>query len=143
MTYQASKKLIDILINNGFKDITNEIYPDHFKRLKENGYDPQKVKRVLAMDKRNYVKFDYINILPCYHKSCSGPEMKTELTSDEVKSIITFFKLPYQTRSALKRNNLIIPELYKEYYHIKENIERYKDKRSNLIIDTFENVVLN
>lgn len=142
-TYKASEKLIDIFIQNGFIDITNEVYPEHFKRLLENGYDPNRVKRILAIDKKNYARFDYITILPCYKKSCSGAEMKTELTSDEVKSIIAFFKLPQQTRRALKRHNHNILELHRKYYEIKENIEWYKDKRSKMILDAFDNATLN
>lgn len=142
-TYKASEELVQIFKQNGFIDITNEMYPEHFDRISNNGYDPNRVKRVLAINKNNYVKFDYITILPCYKRGCSGEEMKTELTPDELKSIIAFFNLPTQTKSSLKRHRQNILDLHKKYYDIKENPNWYKDKQSKLIIESFEKAKLN
>jgi hypothetical protein len=40
--YYASEELAQILLNNGFVDITDKKSPLHFKQIKENGYDPEK-----------------------------------------------------------------------------------------------------
>lgn len=138
--YKASEKLIDIFKRNGFREVTEEKYPDHYKRLMHSGYDPKTMKRILTIDGKNYVKFDYLSILPIFNGGTDGPEIKDELTIDEIKSIVTFFKLPHQTRKALKRHHQNVLNLHERYSGIKRYPQFYKDKGSRLLAELFESV---
>jgi hypothetical protein len=145
MTYIASQNLIDIFIENGFLDITKVKYPDHYSFAEKNGYNPSNCKRALGLSEKgkNYILFDYISIKPCYHSSCRGLEIKENLETDELKSIIAFFKLPTTTQKYLKSSyGFSIPLLYQLYSDIKENPKRYSTIKYFQIVNAFENVRL-
>ncbi len=61
---KPSNELAEVLIKEGFIETTEEIYPKHFKYIKENGYDPKKSKRRFHFegDETLMVIFDYINV---------------------------------------------------------------------------------
>ena len=138
----ASESLAQVFLLNGYKDVTEERYPEHYKRMLASGYNPQQMKRAFSSSPSTYVLFDYNMIMACYKGSCNGFNMKTELSKDELTSVIAFSKLPVQTRSAIKRNGTAIPELYKDYYAILEHPNFYKDQRSQIIVKAFESVIL-
>ena len=143
MIYIPSQELIDIFLKNGFKDVTAKMYPEHHTLSLNKGYDPRIMKRVLATGTKNYVQFDYTNIIPCYNGGCTSDDQRYELTEDELKSIITFFKLPYQTRAALRRSRTKIPELYKEYYYSKQNPGWHDKRYEKRLLSVFDSVILN
>ena len=138
-TFKASEELAQILIKNGLNEITFSKYPEHHNRILEEGYNPHNSKRIFAVNSDNYVLFDYITIKPFHKKSCNGAEMKVELSENEIKSMIAFFKLPYQTRNAYKRRGNSILNLYSDYIYIKENPE-YKKPNKQIIISAFESI---
>lgn len=139
--YKASEELAQILIKNGFTEVTSERYPDHYKRILENGYDPHKSKRAFAMNAKNFVLFDYVMIKPFHKEGCKGTEMNPEFSEDEIRSIIAFFHLPFQTRNSYKREGSDIPNLHSSYTYLKDNPD-YKKGNRQIIIDAFENVKL-
>jgi len=143
MTYSPSKQLVDIFLKNGFKEDTEIAYPDHFKIIKENGYNSADVKRVFSYGNKYCIILGYSKIVPRYKGNTRGREIHETLTECELKSIIVFGKLPYQTQAAYKRHSQNITDLYKKYYGIKEHSIRNNDKGSNSIIDAFESVKLN
>ena len=120
--YKASEELAEILIKNGFVENTKTKYPDHYNRLLNNGYSPNSVKRSFLYKPNHNLIFDYINIVPYYRKSCNGTEIKIELTENEIKSIITFYKLSSQHKSYFKKTGDDIPNLYTEYESYKSYI---------------------
>lgn len=143
--YTASEELIDILLKNGFTEITKDKRPSHFMKLKEEGYNPDKIKRVFSINghKKNYIEFDYVMIKARYKEGCSGANMKTEITTDELKSIITFYKLPFQTQNKIKRNGGYIYNISHSYDSIKNHADYYKkDKSALFLIDIFEGIIL-
>lgn len=142
MTYLPSTQLFQTFINNGFKDITNTTYPEHFKKLQESEYNPKVMKRALSYGNSCRVQFEYLRIVTKYKDNVRGTELRDTFSENELKSIITFCKLPSQTRSALRRQPIDIPDLYKRYYDIKEHPEWYKDKGSKSIVEVFESVKL-
>ena len=137
--FRASHHLIELLLKHGFKDLTKKDYPEHYTRMVDKDYEPSSIKRLLAINKNNYIIFDYINIKPFYNESCK--RSKTELTHNELKSIIAFFKLPANIKTELHKN-IDITDLHLEYAKIKQNIRIYKNKKSKTLVDTFESIIL-
>jgi hypothetical protein len=140
--YKASEELAQILLKNGFKEITSTKFPDHHKQIIENGYNPYESKRAFEINSKNYVLFEYDMIKALHKEGCAGSDMKTEFSENEVKSIIAFFKLPYQTRNAFKRKGLGILTLHEKYFYITKNPE-YKKRNDQIIVDAFESIILN
>lgn len=136
--YLASEELAEILKLNGFKDITQERYPDHHNSMVKNGYDPGKIKRVFAANKFNYIKFDYISIQIFYKKNLEGD--KDELSIDELKSIIVFFNLPVNIRTELIKRGQKVLSLHQRYDEIKKEPEFYNDQKSKMILKSFESL---
>ena len=142
MTYSPSKQLVEIFINNGFKDDTEKVYPPHFKLLTEKGYTPKNVKRAFSYGTCCKVQFSYSQVVASYKDTSFNSDLHETLTENELKSIITFCKLPPQTKAAYRRKHLGIPDLYKKYNDIKEQPEWHKDKGSKLIVEIFESIKL-
>lgn len=143
MTYMASQDLIDIFTKNGFEDVTKSRYPEHYLHAEKNGYNPSNCKRALAITGRtkSYVLFDYINICPSY-KSVRHSS-STILSADEVKSIITFFKLPTSIQNNLtSKHNTSIASLHELYSKVKENPKLYRSNMYFQIVRLFENINL-
>ncbi len=142
-TYGASQKLVDILLKNGFADNTEKDYPQHFKKMNEKGYDPDKIKRQFARNShKDYIIFDYINIHPMYNGSCHGNESRITLTEPELKSMITFYKLTPQDRNAWRKLYDCIPELHLHYEKVCEQPRIYKTPLDKRVKEIFENIVL-
>ncbi|EHQ41785.1 hypothetical protein [Myroides odoratus] len=142
--YKASEELVNILLKNGLEETTEKNLPVHYKNMVENGYDPNKVKRDFSYNGKRVLIFDYVVIKPKIKGFTSGRDMKTELTIDELKSIIVFSKLPYQTVNGLYRNNHnYVTQLHNLYFYIKEHPDFTKSKnkfRNELITKEFENI---
>lgn len=138
-TFKASEELAQLLIKNGLKEVTFSKYPEHHNKILKDGYNPHNSKRIFEVNSDNYVLFDYITIKPFYKNNCNGAEMKVELSENELKSIIVFYKLPHQTRNAYKRKGRSITNLYTEYIYLKENPE-YKRANKQTIISVFESI---
>lgn len=140
--YYASEDLVQILLNNGLVEVTDVKYPLHYKQIKENGYDPEKTKRAFRINSKDLIIFDYITV-KFVHKGngCSGTNMRKEISENELKSAIAFFKLPFQTRNAIMRSGVAIPTLHNDYRYILEN-PSYNNPRNKHIIKAFEEVVL-
>lgn len=139
--YTASEELAQILKKNGFKEITSTKFPKHQDEIEANGYTSGKSKRAFSINSKDSVEFDYLEIKPRHKGRCDGPEMKTELSENELKSIIAFFNMPFQSRNAYKRNGGYIPNFYTDYLYMKENPDFKKENRQ-IVIDAFENIIL-
>lgn len=140
--YEVSNELCEILLNNGFNDVTEKHYPNHFVRLKKDGYNPYGCKRAFSIDNRNYIIFDYIHIKPYYKRTCHGDEMKYKLTSEELKSIISFYKLPTPTRTSIHNNYRNITELHLYYESICSSPEIHQKKAALKFKETYESIKL-
>ncbi|MCD0477803.1 hypothetical protein LPB90_05015 [Chryseobacterium sp. LC2016-29] len=140
--YYASEELADILLNNGFVEITDVKFPSHSKQIKENGYNPEKAKRAFRINTKDLIIFEYITV-KFVHKGngCGAANMRKELSESELKSGIAFFKLPFQTRNSIMRSGVAIPTLYNEYRYIQET-PSYNNPRNKFIVKAFEEVVL-
>ncbi|OCA69072.1 hypothetical protein BBI01_17830 [Chryseobacterium artocarpi] len=141
-TYQASEQLAQILIKNGFVEVTDTKYPQHFKQINAYGYEPEKSQRAFRINTKDLIIFDHITI-KFVHKGygCNGANMRNELSENELKSAIAFFKLPFQTRNAIMRTGAAIPSLHNEYKYIQEN-PSYNKPRNQYIIKAFSDVTL-
>ncbi|WP_336715254.1 hypothetical protein [Chryseobacterium mucoviscidosis] len=140
--YKASEQLAQILLKNGFTEVTNSTHPSHFEHINKNGYDAEKVKRAFKINAKDLIIFDYITV-KFVHKSsgCSASNMRKEISENELKSAIAFFKLPFQTRNAIMRSGVAIPTLYQEYQYIQKN-PSYENPRNKHIIKAFSEVTL-
>lgn len=140
--YYASEELVQILLNNGFVEITDVKFPLHSKQIKEDGYDSEKAKRAFRINTKDLILFDYITV-KFVHKGNGGSEanMRKEISENELKSALAFFKLPFQTRNAIMRSGVAIPTLHNDYRYIQEN-PSYHNPRNKHLIKAFEEVVL-
>ena len=140
-TFTASEELAQILLKNGFNEVTENKYPTHHSEIIKNGYIESKSKRAFAINSKDYVIFDYDMIKACHKGGCNGLNMKIGMSLNEIKSIIAFFNLPFQTRNGLMRGGQTIPTLWKDYNYIKEN-PTYKHTSNKFIVSAFEKVIL-
>lgn len=141
--YKASEELINVLLKNGFTEVTKEKHPLHFDKLITDGYDPLKMKRLFSINghKRNFIQFDYTMIQARFREGVNSGNMKTEISTNELKSLITFYKLHFQTQNKMKRNGLSIFTLISDYNSIKKHPDFYKkDKSALLLVDIFEKI---
>lgn len=140
--YYASEELAQILLNNGFVEITNTKYPLHSEQIRENGYDPEKAKRAFRINTKDLIIFEYFTV-KFVHKGdgCSVANTRKEISENELKSEIAFFKLPFQTRNAIMRSGVAIPTLHNNYRYIQEN-PTYNNLRNKHIIKAFQEVTL-
>lgn len=142
--FKTSEELISILLKNGLEETTKDNLPLHYSNLIKDGYDPHKVKREFSYNGKPVLLFDYVCINSKIKNIRNGYRSEAELSIDEVKSIIVFSKLPYQTVNGLYRSGQTeITTLYKTYYYIKEHPEFTKSKnkfRNDLIVKEFESV---
>ncbi len=141
--YTASQETIDILLKNGYIEITKEIHPEHFKRLQKEGYDCRNMKRVFSANrdygyKQDYIEFDYDMIKPVRRRGVSGNEMKKEITAEELKSFIGFYKLPYKERKKINVFNL-----ESHYQSIRQHPNHYEKKRDAIqFVEIYENITI-
>jgi len=88
-TYKHSEELINILVSNGFKDITDKIYPDYWDILKEDKekYSPDSYKR----------SFKKIQLVIHFYRSyeiwVKGENIGNLLTEKQLKSIVFYTNL--------------------------------------------------
>lgn len=67
--YRPGKKLINILLDIGFEDVTEILYPNHYTDMERTGYYmPGSIKRAFFRDKV-IVRFDYTHIFIEYKES--------------------------------------------------------------------------
>jgi hypothetical protein len=140
--YTASQELIETLLRNGLTEITKEMKPDHFKRLQKDGYDPRKIKRVFAVKcygyKKNYLELDYETIKPLFKGGAKLSDMKKEITDDDLKSLIGFYKLSHKEK---KRTNMYSLESY--YKSILQHPQYYKNKlEATLFVEMYESIIV-
>ena len=84
LVYKAGKQFVCELLDMGFEEVTDSMYPDHYERLlKSECYSPHSVKRAFKRDKV-IVRLDYIRIYIDYKNGStnttlwSGIEIKEE-----------------------------------------------------------------
>ncbi len=138
-TYTASQELVDIMLRNGYKEKTKTFYPEHYKRLLNTEYENGNVKRKFAIKGlQDSITFDYINVIGFI--SNAGHGSRTKLTSDEVKSMVAFYKMPQSFIDSWRDD---IFNLYKEYYSAKQNADEFLTAKEKKLIKVFESVNLN
>jgi hypothetical protein len=120
--FKVSEELAQIFIKNEFIETTEKFHPQSYEMIKKEGYNPEKMCRAFQANNCYIVEF-LLNEIRVSYTSKKGKvhERRTELTEDELRSIIAFNNLPGATKTTMQRKGNSILELYKEYYEIKEN----------------------
>ena len=120
--FKVSEELAQIFITNGFIETTEKFHPHSYEMIKKEGYNSKKMCRAFQVNNRYIVEF-LLNKVRVSYTSKKGKvhESRTELTEDELRSIIAFNNLPGATKATMLRKGNSILELYKEYYKIKES----------------------
>ena len=141
--FKASQSLVDLLIKYGFTDKTENLYPEHFKRMKLQGYDPYSMKRIFCFQQHeDYILFRYVYIT-LHHKGKFNHKTERRLLSeDEVKSLIAFYQLPVQAAKEWLEAYANALGLYKYYRNICALPEVYNTELDRCIKYTFEQVVI-
>jgi hypothetical protein len=93
--FKPSQALVDVLLKHSFTDQTQKLYPAHYKRMKEQGYDPYTMKRIFSYPSHeDYILFHYVYVTLHHQGAFSHTEERKILTGDELRSLIAFYKLP-------------------------------------------------
>jgi len=137
MLYEASDKLANILLNNGFKETTKSKYPGHYNRMKTKGYNPHNVKRSFSHGRRGYIVFDYINMIN--YKGFASFD-KSRLEELELKLLLEYFKLPTKTLTMLKKECKNLFDLIDKYNRICDEDEKYLRASEKKIKAMFERI---
>jgi hypothetical protein len=141
--FRASQGLVDLFLKYGFTDNTSKLYPEHFKRLKERGYDPYSMKRFFCYPPHDdYIIFHYVYINLHHKGTFNHTEEKTLLTEDEVRSLITFYKLPKNLASDWLEAYKNVLDLHKYYHKICQLPDIFNSAMDARIKETFELVVI-
>lgn len=141
-TFTASAELCNILLNNGFSELTKKHYAKHYEQLHLKGYNPNSQKRVFSIDNRNLLKLDYISIVPYYRGSCPGSDIKNILSDLELRSIIAFYQFKSPSRARLYNINNGITNLHSYYRLIIDFPKNHKSISDNQFKSLFEAVKL-
>lgn len=141
-TYTASQELVDILLKNGFIETTEKNYPEHFKRMKKDGYKHSSMKRSFAINprSRDYILLDYYTIIPYYKSTADGVDMNHSLTEDQLKSIIVFYKMSSKYSWYIKQNRNIIDLHYHNEAVLKSNFRQTIFDKN--VVELFKTVIL-
>lgn len=137
MKYFASEQLAQILLKNGFKETTKKYYPKHFERINKEGYNPQIFKRSFSFGRKMSITFDYINIIG------GGPFASftsDSLEEDDLKSILTFLKLPIHTQTAIRKRCKNVLDISSDYKQICENPDWRTGATDVRIKETFSEI---
>lgn len=141
MDFYASNSLAELLIQNGFVEKTETIYPEHFEAMKSEGYDPNRFKRYFKFGRNVTFIFDYINLkVDVRWLSNIGG---ISLSERDVKSVLTFIKLPNNSKEVLYKKLKNIGELAGYYDRICENPKWHQGATDQRIKSIFENLSLN
>lgn len=142
--FKPSEELAQILLNNGFTETTKKLYPESYSAIKLDGYDSKKMIRFFQKNPNNTIKFQSGEIIIRYKNGYTPIDIKEELSEDELRAAITFFNLPHQTKTTMKRKKEPITELYKTYYNIKSNpiISGLNMAQIRIILRNFEGVLI-
>jgi hypothetical protein len=142
-TFKASPELVTLLLKYGFSDNTEKLYPKHFKQMKERGYDPHSMKRIFCFRQHeDYLLFNYVYITLHHNGAFSHTEERKTLTTDELRSLITFYKLPPQGGKEWLEAYTNALDLYKYYRNARAMPEVYNTELDKRITSTFERVIL-
>jgi len=138
MEFFASNQLAKILVQNGFVEKTKSIYPKHFEEMKLEEYNPDKFKRYFKFGRNVTFIFDYINLKVDVRwlSSIGG----ISLSERELKSVLTFVKLPYNSKEVLYKKLKNISDLAGYYERICENPQWHKGETDQRIKSIFENI---
>jgi hypothetical protein len=141
--FKTSQGLVDLFLKYGFTDNTAKLYPEHFRRLSERGYDPYSMKRIFCYPPHpDCIIFHYVYINLHHHGAFNHTEEKTLLTEDELRSLITFYKLPLSDANEwldAYKNALDLHKYYRKICQLPEVFNSLLDKR---IKETFELVII-
>ncbi len=143
MLFKPSNILIDLLLKYGFTDLTERLYPEHYRRMQANGYDPFCIKRIFGYPPNgDYLMFHYTYIRLHHSGQFSHTEERKLLTADELKSLIVFYKLPVKAAKEWVEAYTNALELHKYYRNICQLPEVFNTPLDQRIKDTFDYVFI-
>jgi len=132
--YRASNELIDILIKNGFKEVTEKYHPEHLAYMAKVGYyNPDTVKRWFQKGRIKFW-FDYINLHISYNSAYS---FTTSITENQLKSIIFFSNIKSSDKQFFTIRNIKPFEIH-EYISKESSILRNKKQ----LVNDFHNLTI-
>jgi hypothetical protein len=141
MMYKPSNQLVDILLKHGFTDLTEKLYPDHYKRMQQRGYDPYSIKRVFSHSAHNdSLLFHYTTIRLHHTGKFNHTEERYALTTDELKSLLVFYKLPAQLGREWLEAYKNALELHRYYHKICLLPQVFNTDTDYRIKETFESL---
>jgi len=142
-TFKASQELVNLLLKYGFSDNTEGLYPKHYQRIKEHGYDPYSMKRIFCFSPHeDYLLFNYTYITLHHSGPFSHTEERRTLTANELRSLITFYKLPLQIGMEWLEAYTNAFELHKYYHSACAMPEIYNTELDNRIRNIFERITI-
>lgn len=138
--YNASQKLIDILLSAGFQEFTPSTHPAHWNLLQERGkYDPDDIKRDLRFGKLT-IFFKYAIIELTYDDTTLYMQTR-ELSEMELKSIIVFTKLSSSDRAFLKRHKVYPTKIADYIGKYKQSDLCFLPPESKAKIEYFQDII--
>ncbi|RYY90841.1 MAG: hypothetical protein EOO15_00830 [Chitinophagaceae bacterium] len=103
--YCASNDLIEILLRNGFRNKSFQYVKDYGKKYaSKEQYNPYTHKREFGFGQGKQMLgfyFDYIN-MAVTERSDYITDQHTELSEDQLRSIIAYFKCTYAKRRSIR-----------------------------------------
>lgn len=141
--YKASQELIDLLLKYGFSDKTEKLYPHHYQRMKAKGYDPYSMKRIFCFSQHSdYLLFHYLYIRVHHSSLFNATVEKNYLTTEEVRSLIAFYRLPTQIAREWLDAYYNAFELHRYYEKICALPEFYDTDLDKCIKQAYEEVII-
>ena len=126
--YTASDELANLLLKNGAKD----------NSLHRNRNRPLNAKREFSFGKRHYIVFDYQDIQIF---TPGQTETTCCLSEEQVKSILAYYTLPYNSRSTFDSTGRSILDFSKYCNSIKEDWDNIRPRTFEFnIVRSFESV---
>ena len=62
MNFKTNEASAQLLLALGFKETTEKVFSEFYKKIQEEGYDPHGMKREFVFNRRDYLTFNYISI---------------------------------------------------------------------------------
>jgi len=139
--YRASQGLVDLLLAHGFNDDTARCYPEHFKRLKLNGYNPYTMKRIFSHPKHgDYLLFHYVYMILHHEGNFTHTEERQVYTEEEARSLLAFYQLSPQLGHEWLEAYTNALDLHKYYQSIQSMPDFYNTPLDEAIKTAFESV---
>lgn len=139
MSYSTSEQLAQLLLQYGFTEKTKQQYPEDYEQLAIAAYDANTHRRAFKYGKSFTIHFDRDQVRAAngfFGFQCAA------LSEGEMKSVLTYVRLPNHTKTAVQNRCRNILDLEKEYKRIKKQEKEKRGITDNKIVVTFESISL-